>query len=106
MERWAGLDAILSGMRALLILPMLLAYSAAALGQSYVPDHGHTPGALNPEVTQENIGSTICARGYTKQILPPQYYADKLKKKQMHALGQRPRALSSRQRTLITTAPR
>jgi len=37
-----------------------------------LPDPVCTPGALNPDVTQATIGQTICVRGYTKTIRPPQ----------------------------------
>jgi hypothetical protein len=71
----------------LLLSLLILGYPDLATAQTYLPDYHHTPGALNPEATQENIRSTICSRGYTKQIRPPRYYTDNLKKKQMHALG-------------------
>ena len=35
----------------------------AALAQSALPDPARTPGAMNPEVTQATIGTTICVRG-------------------------------------------
>lgn len=36
------------------------------------PDPHCTPGALNPQVTQSTIGSTICISGYTSSIRPPE----------------------------------
>jgi hypothetical protein len=42
-----------------------------------------TPGAINPDVTQENIGSTICLSGYTKTIRPPSSYTTTLKIQQL-----------------------
>lgn len=36
-----------------------------------LPIHSATPGAIDPIVTQENIGSTICVVGYTKTVRPP-----------------------------------
>jgi hypothetical protein len=48
-----------------------------------------TPGSLNPEVTQATIGSTICARGWTKTVRPPQSYTGPLKLRQMQAYGER-----------------
>jgi hypothetical protein len=38
-----------------------------------------TPGVLNPVVTQANIRSTICRRGWTKTVRPPVEYTDRLK---------------------------
>ena len=46
-----------------------------------------TPGALNPNVTQTNIGATICAHGWTKTVRPPTDYTNALKVKQMRAYG-------------------
>lgn len=44
-----------------------------------------TPGATNPDVTQENIASTICIKGggYTETIRPPMYYTNAMKKAQI-----------------------
>lgn len=36
-----------------------------------LPDPHCTPGALNPDVTQATIATTICAPGWTKTIRPP-----------------------------------
>ena len=42
-----------------------------------------SPGVLNPDVTQANIRSTICRRGWTATIRPPESYTNALKHKQM-----------------------
>jgi hypothetical protein len=47
-----------------------------------------TPGALNPDVTQATIGSTICVHGWTKTVRPPVEYTNELKKKQMREYGE------------------
>ena len=52
-----------------------------------VADPKRTPGVLNPDVTQATIGSTICARGWTRTIRPPTEYTNALKRKQMRAYG-------------------
>ena len=36
------------------------------------PDPHCTPGAVNPAVTQSTIGSTICRRGWTATVRPPE----------------------------------
>jgi len=41
------------------------------------------PGALNPDVTQATIGSTICVRGWTATVRPPVSYTEALKRRQM-----------------------
>ncbi len=52
----------------------LLAIVAAtpAIGQGALPDPTRTPGALNPEVRQDTIETTICLRGWTRTIRPRQ----------------------------------
>lgn len=52
-----------------------------------LPDPTLTPGAINPDVTQENIHETICVKGFTKTIRPPAYYTNKLKKYQIRQYG-------------------
>jgi hypothetical protein len=47
-----------------------------------------TPGAVNPDVTQATIGSTICVRGWTKTVRPPVDYTNALKVKQMRVYGE------------------
>jgi hypothetical protein len=47
-----------------------------------------TPGALNPDVTQDNIHSTICAPGWTNTVQPPTSYTSELKLRQMRDFGE------------------
>lgn len=47
--------------------------------ESVIPDPNCTPGSLNPNVTQANIASTICMKGYTTTIRPPVSYTNQLK---------------------------
>ncbi len=42
------------------------------VGSDPLPDPHCTPGALNPQVTQATIGTTICASGFTSSIRPPE----------------------------------
>jgi hypothetical protein len=51
------------------------------------PDPTLTPGAINSGVTQANIKSTICVRGYTKTIRPPARYTTALKRQQIKQYG-------------------
>jgi|SRR5579862_382417 len=46
-----------------------------------------TPGAINPDVTQTNIGTTICVRGWTKTVRPPVEYTNALKAQQLREYG-------------------
>lgn len=47
------------------------------------PNYTPPPGALNPQVTQANIGTTICVRGWTRTVRPPVEYTRALKHRQM-----------------------
>ena len=42
------------------------------LGSDPLPDPRCTPGAVDPQVTQADIGSTICSSGFTSTIRPPE----------------------------------
>ncbi|MEY9945275.1 hypothetical protein [Kitasatospora sp. GAS1066B] len=55
--------------------------SAGSCSQSYLPlpDPSCTPGALNPDVTQDTIDSTICVSGWTATVRPPTSYTNRLK---------------------------
>jgi hypothetical protein len=70
----------------LLLASLALALSFPAWA-SDLPDPVLIPGAINPNVTQENIQSTVCVNGYTKTVRPPVYYTNKLKKRQMREYG-------------------
>lgn len=52
-----------------------------------LPDKNCTPGVVDPNVTQENIYSTICKSGYTKTVRPPAAYTNKLKAQQILEYG-------------------
>lgn len=68
-------------------MKIVLALSALVIAMNSfagdLPDPKLTPGAINPNVTQENIYDTICKSGWTKTIRPSSYYVTKLKLKQM-----------------------
>lgn len=53
---------------------------------SVLPPSGIT-GALNPDVTQDNIGTTICVADWTKSIRPTARLTTALKVKQLKELG-------------------
>src|SRR3954464_772149 len=61
--------------------------AATVLGQTAIPDHDHTPGAVDPDISQENIAQTVCVPGYTKTIRPSSSYTTWLKTEQMQELG-------------------
>jgi hypothetical protein len=51
------------------------------------PDPRFTPGAINPDVTQSNIFATICVRGWTRTVSPPEEYTYRLKRGQLKDWG-------------------
>ena len=77
-------------MRLALLLAALVLLSIAAFGfprqregPRVLADPDRTPGVINPEVTQANIGETICMEGWTRTIRPPTSYTSELKIRQM-----------------------
>jgi hypothetical protein len=54
-------------------------------GRCYYRDHGQlpdprcTPGSIDPDVTQANIGSTICKKGWTNTVRPPEAQTERFK---------------------------
>lgn len=52
-----------------------------------LPDQHCTPGALNPDVNQGNIGSTICKSGWTSTVRPPVSVTNRIKKQIDTAYG-------------------
>ena len=71
----------------------LVALSAVRFGggiaeQAVLASPAMTPGSLNPDVTQETIGQTICVRGWTATVRPPTQYTNALKPRQMRLYGE------------------
>ena len=58
-----------------------------------LPNPSLTPGVLNPAVTPSDIRQTICVRGYSRSIRPPERYTERLKRLQIHEYGYRDRWL-------------
>jgi len=59
-----------------------------------LPNPDITPGSINPNVTHDNIAATICKRGWTATIRPPQAYTSALKLAQIVEYGYADRSLS------------
>jgi hypothetical protein len=57
--------------------------ASQATDASGLPNSSLTPGAINLNVNQSNIMSTICVSGFTKTIRPPANYTTKLKIRQL-----------------------
>lgn len=67
-------------------LLLSLTFSLTALAAD-LPDPSITPGAIDSSVNQSNIQQTVCVKGYTKTVRPPQYFTNKLKKSQIRDYG-------------------
>jgi hypothetical protein len=60
---------------------------ARGRGSFSLPDPRCTPGALNPAVTQENIGASICREGYTATVRPAESVTEPEKRASLAAYG-------------------
>ena len=61
--------------------------SAVCHSENGLPDPSCTPGAVNSNVTQDNIYSTICVSGWTSTVRPPENYTEALKFKSIQEYG-------------------
>lgn len=68
-------------------------YSAVFSLDEARPNPRITPGALNSSVDQANIRETICVRGYSKSIRPPEDYTERLKRSGIRRYGYSDRRL-------------
>jgi hypothetical protein len=79
--------------RPALVLVALALLAVATFGlrgraaPALLADPVRTPGVLNPDVTQADIGRTVCLQGWTRTIRPPVSYTNELKERQMHEYG-------------------
>jgi hypothetical protein len=76
----------------MLLLALVVAVHCAAASPGLAqaptrPDTSRTPGAMNPSVTQTNIYETICVRGWTRTVRPPEDYTYRLKREQLREWG-------------------
>lgn len=60
---------------------------ARGSGLETLPDAACTPGGTNADVTQATIAVTICRRGWTASVRPPESYTEPLKRELMAAYG-------------------
>ena len=67
-----------SGLFAVAVLS-LTGNAVAAAAMVGLPAHARTPGAVNSQVTQATIHSTICVAGYSASIRPSESYTERLK---------------------------
>jgi hypothetical protein len=57
------------------------------VGSDPLPDPHCTPGAVDPQVTQADIGSSICTSGFTSTIRPPESVTEPEKEASAAAYG-------------------
>jgi len=79
---------LLIGFLAVAAVVLLFTHGHAHRAHSILADPVRTPGVVNPNVTQANIRSTVCRRGWTATIRPPVSYTNALKVKQMRQYGE------------------
>ena len=60
---------------------------ARGSGETALPDRGCTPGAINPAVTQADLGRTICRSGYSASVRPAESITEREKRLSMDAYG-------------------
>lgn len=63
---------------------MIVSQNAYAAPDWVIQNKKVTPGALNKDVTQDNIASTVCKSGWTATIRPTVTYTNKLKTDQLN----------------------
>ena len=67
------------------LLALVLVLRPAHRAATVRADPARTPGALNPDVTQATLRSTVCRSGWTRTIRPPVDFTNALKRRQMRA---------------------
>jgi hypothetical protein len=67
-------------------LPSVLSHPKE-LPSGVLPRHDLTPGGVDPRITQQNIGNTICRPGYSASVRPPFKYTNAMKHRLMRAYG-------------------
>ena len=83
VEKVSRGDLVLAAIAFAMVVVALWPSAGTGGAHGIVADPRRTPGVLNPNVTQQNIRSTICRHGWTSTIRPPSSYTDELKRRQM-----------------------
>jgi hypothetical protein len=73
--------------RASLLLWLLTAVSVEVRAAEELPNRQITPGAINTQVNQDNIDTTICVKGWSKTIRPPSSFTNGLKHIKLRQYG-------------------
>lgn len=91
-DRKRGPAALLGHLTVIAVLSLGMTAVAAARDPG-LPNPHLTPGATNPAVTPRTLRQTVCVRGYSHRIRPPEAYTEKLKREQIRQYGYRDRRL-------------
>jgi hypothetical protein len=67
--------------------PITTAPAGSCHYRDALPDPVCTPADRDSRVTQDNIASTICAPGWSKEVRPPASVTEPIKKERMRAYG-------------------
>jgi hypothetical protein len=68
-------------------LPTPAAGAATCTAHDGLPDSSCTPGDRDLRVTADDIGDTICAKGWAKSVRPAKNVTDPIKRERMAAYG-------------------
>jgi hypothetical protein len=82
-----GLARSTAGAHAVQAQPPAGSCHARGSGLYSLPDPRCTPGAVNPAVTQADIGSTICRSGWAESVRPPESVTETEKRGSLRAYG-------------------
>lgn len=74
-------------MRSRHIACLALLLAAAPASAQSLPDPTRTPGAINPDVTEATLATTICRRGWTQTVRPSAELTAALKRHQLREWG-------------------
>jgi hypothetical protein len=83
-----GNKELLSRLPALADSPVHSQLGKSLNAPGFLPRRDLTPGAIDPRITQRNIGSTICQRGYAATVRPPFAFTNAMKHRLMRAYGE------------------
>jgi hypothetical protein len=87
-RRITPVELLLAAAAALVVVALVLRVGHGHRAGAVVADPVRTPGVANPAVTQSNIRSTVCKRGWTATVRPPVEYTNALKRRQMPLYGE------------------
>ena len=91
---WAGKAR---AVRSITVGALVCLLATGARAQSSLPSPRETPGVTDGRVNQGTIGQTICRRGWTRSVRPPEAYTEGMKRGDILAHGYPDRSLQNYQ---------